>query len=74
MVLLFLVVVAQLALTLCCHATLRLRHLVGIVGTRTVVALVLVVALDVGRRVGARSVVLAHGVVALRSAHARVCR
>lgn len=64
MILLFLMIVAQLPLPLSCHPALRLGHLIGIVGSRRI-ALVLVEALDVGRRVGSASVVLAHGVMAL---------
>jgi len=68
-VLLLLVIVAQLTLTLSRHPSLRLCHLVCVVGSRRI-ALVLVEALDVGRRVGAGAVVLADRVVALGAAHA----
>lgn len=72
MVLLLLVVVAQLPLALGCHAAFCLRNLIRIVGSRGI-SLALVVALDVGRRMGSHPIVLAHGVVALRSAaHARI--
>jgi hypothetical protein len=71
-VLLLLVVVAQLSLALSRHPTLRLSHLVRIVGARRI-ALVLVEALDVRGRVGAAAVVLAHGMVALGAAHALLC-
>jgi hypothetical protein len=67
-ILLLLVVVAQLSLTLSRHPTLRLSHLIRIVRSRRI-ALVLVETLDVRGRVGARAVVLAHGMVALRAAH-----
>ena len=69
MVLLLLVIVAQFTLTLSRHPSLRLCHLVCVVGSRRI-ALVLVEALDVGRRVGAGAVVLADRVVALGAAHA----
>jgi hypothetical protein len=66
-------VVAQLTLTLGCHPALRLSHLVGIIRARSI-TLILVKVLDVGRRMGSGSVVLADGMMALRSTtHARVC-
>jgi hypothetical protein len=70
--LLLLMIVAQLALALGCHATLRLGHLVRIVWPRRI-ALVLVKALSVGGRMGAHAVILADRVVALGSAHALLC-
>jgi hypothetical protein len=71
-VLLLLMVVAQLSLALSRHPSLRLSHLVRIVGARSV-ALVLVEALCVGRRVRAHAVVLADRVVALLAGRAGVC-
>ena len=72
MVLLLLVVVAQLTLPLSSHPPLRLRHLVRIVGSGRI-ALVLVEALHVGRRLGAGAVVLADRVVALLAARTGFC-
>jgi hypothetical protein len=69
MVLLLLVVVAQLTLSLSRHPSLRLRHLVRIVGSGRI-ALVLIEALNVRGRVGARAIVLADRVVTLGAAHA----
>ena len=64
-VLLFLVVVTELAFALGGHATSGLLHLLGLAVAWLVVALSCVVALEVGGRVGAHGVELAHGLVAL---------
>jgi hypothetical protein len=73
-VLLLLVVIAQLSLPLSRHPTLCLSHLVRVIGPLRV-ALVLVETLDVRGRVGAHTVVFAHGVMALGAAHALLfCR
>ena len=71
-VLLFLVVVPELAFALGGHATSGLLHLLGLAVAGLVVALSCVVALEVGARVGAHGVELAHGLVALGHAcHSR---
>jgi hypothetical protein len=70
------VIVAELPLSLCCHPTFRLHHLIHLIRP-TLVPLGSVEALGVTGRV--RSVVgivvlkLADGMVALGAAHARVC-
>ena len=73
-VLLLLVVVAQLAFALGCHATLGLHHLLGLIGTR-LVTLVCIVILEIGGGMRALIILIGHRVVTGRhgSRSAWVC-